>query len=168
MLLAVLASVSDSDTQLSRLDFLDIPEGDVTPSAADKKQRLEEWANFPLRTREDVLRWREGRVSRGSHSRGVERLMDPSSEGDVGQDVGGMGVDADGNDSFEHGAGEGCMETVVSVPPQDQNQAHGFENWFPPVQERRHHSTLSARSPISGQARGVLGLSKEFQDTFLW
>lgn len=169
VLFAVLAAVSESDTELSRLDFLDIPEGDVTPSAAEKKQRLEEWASFPLRSRDDVLRWRDERVSRDRHSQGAEESVDPSLEGSMEQSFpGDMEVDTGRIGSFEDGVGEAGMGTPRSLPPVDDIKAANYENYFPPVQESVHSSAPAVGPQRSDVGSGVLGLSKEFQDTFLW
>lgn len=188
VLLSLLAIVSDE--QLSSLNAFEIPDGDVTPNAADKKQKLEEWATFPLRTQDDILRWRNERLERdGPYESLMERgSVDPNLDMamEVGQNGGMNGgriemeriskpmeasrmddgrMEMEHMDQPMHSMGGVGMEGLPT-DPMDHIQAAEFENYLPPV-DSGHSSTMTATAgPLP--ASGTLGLSKEFQDTFLW
>lgn len=176
--LSLLAIVSDE--HLSSLSAFEIPEGDVTPSAADKKQKLEEWANFPLRSREDVMTWRDERLSKDARYQsptdvksGLEMQMDVGDNvrmDNGGVTTGGKGgaeVDMEGMDKPLDNMGGVGIQGIGSLNPMDHIQATEFEHYLPPV-ETGHSSISAAELPSTLPGRGMLGLSKEFQDTFLW
>lgn len=54
-----------------------------------------------------------------------------------------------------------------SIAPVDHVQAAEFDNYLPPV-GRGHSSASTVRSPSMGSGSGMLGIPKEFKDTFLW
>jgi len=164
-----------SDEQLSSLNAFEIPEGEVTPSAADKKQKLEEWANFPLRSREDLMTWRDERLSKDpryespAESDSVDPDVAMSIEASDGgsMDRGGTEEGMDGLDQGMHqGISQVATETFQSFNPIDHIQAAEFENYLPPVDSGHSSAATVTMGTLPGS--GMLGLSKEFQDTFLW
>ena len=192
VLLAVLGAAAESDPRLSCLQTLDVPEsrqGDAIPSATERRIQLEDWESFPLRTRGDVLRWRDRRVERGGHWQEAEGLTDPGPEGSVVQGFAGdMDFDANEVSHLEHGICAGDLAKVQTV----QIPGNGFRTctrhrsrdvglpqrstilvWAPrnsiPSGQGRGQSSISTTASLSmGRGAGVFNLPKEFQDTFLW
>jgi hypothetical protein len=158
------------------------------PSATDKRIKLEDWERFPLRTRGDVLRWRDRRGGKGGHSQEAQGLTDPGPEGSVEQSFAGdVEFDVHEVKRLEHGM---SAQNLANMPTA-QIPADGFETYQTPVQGRgfspeerilgigsqdsipsvqgRGNSSVPTTASLSvGRGVGVLGLSKEFQDTFLW
>ena len=196
ILLAVLDNFTGTTGQIPQIRVPDIHEDNVTPSAAEKKERLEEWTQFPLRTKEDVLRWRDERAKRATNDMGQnsEGMVDPSPEGDLGRAFS-TDIVTGGNDINNLGRaipriGNVDMESLWRVPPDDHISAAELNNYNQPVQERgnssanfhhnagmevetytlpiQKHTAPTPRLPGSVRRTGVLGLSKDFQDTFLW
>lgn len=177
ILLAFLGTASDA--QLSSLNAFDILDGEVAPSAAEKKQKLEEWANFPLRTGDDVVRWRDERIGRERQygtpmDRGLASVEPRMDIGESGGEMMGGDMDMDPGE-VDGGMDQGmenmdgvAMEGLGSLASMSHMQSAHFENYLPTAQESVHSSASTVRSPSSGQGNGMLGLSKEFQDTFLW
>ena len=163
----------------------------MTPSAAEKKERLEEWANLPLRTRDDVMHWRAERierVGRFEYDQGLDRSIDQDPEDSIQQifdediEVGTLGIS-------NVGRRVGCA-VLGSIDPllpgddipvaasetYDQSAEHGhslanripgagFETYVPPLQD---HRAVTTRSPSVAPGNGLFRLSKEFKDNFLW
>ena len=153
--------------QLSGLSRFEVPEGDVTPSAAEKKQKLEEWANFPLRTREDLLAWRNGRTSRDTrYSTLMEGAYMERSGGNLN-----MSMETDADEREMEGVNQPMDrmgDVGIHVPrPLNHIREAEFENYLPP-DDSGHSSTSTSKLPSTLPGSGLLGLSKEFQDTFLW
>lgn len=165
MLTSLLAIVSDA--HLSALRVPEIASGEVAPpSAAERKLRLEEWAAFPLRTRDDVLAWRDARrLGKDARARswplgqGSSTAPDPSL---------GVGIESgmDGSETQIGGVGEGGDDGVMDGEGSlGTIQAEEFGNSLPTAVEA---GLPTARSSSTVSGSGTLGLSKEFQDTFLW
>ena len=82
-------------------------------------------------------------------------------------DMVGAGMEMEGMDEPIDNMGGVGIQGMGSLNPMDHIQATEFEHYLPPV-ETGHSSTSTAKLSSTLPGRGMLGLSKEFQDTFLW
>jgi len=142
----------------------------------DRKQAVDVWTNFPLKSADDVKRWH--RVQGGSGKIGGALPQDSRGLADA-QSAADCGVMSQGprkNDGrLQSVDGFASTEQEAQQINADENESATGDDTNTAIegQSNRQSSTVGGQSrmqphPQSSRSNGVLGLSREFQDRFLW